>query len=536
MSVGHTHVQRTALAVGGLGCWHSDLRLCCGISPFALRALLSLCPPSVDESPEEIARRAYLHGMMLQGRLPPELAFEHAAQMGSRARPATRAMGAPAHVVDPFRNFQTEAAAWTPAAAAPSATGAGARPARGPSANLSKLFAPPEGLLVRGPRGEALSFNEAAAEALRRRKWLLVNLQQGSEFASHQLNRDCWSNAAVRALVQSAFVLHQIDQSTVDGLRYRNTYRPPSVPSIAIIDPLTKQKMWDCHADVAEDYGNAALIAPAALARGEIIVAKRFIQRLQRALKEWAARTDMLPEAETTAAAAGAPASEEERMLQAAIQASMQTTATGAATPAPAAAAAVKSSAAAAAASSSSRGAQPAAPQRRGDSGRTPAVPVRGGSAKSVPIVLDDSDDDDDDAKAAHKDDESDEEYVQISDSDGELDARVATAGPGDEAEDDGASQSSSSSAAAATARKQNSAIPVDAHSATGQKRKRQEQPGGGGEEEEQKVSNGVTGGALAEWASGVWLLTLALTRSRLDSFSRASFCLSCRLNSLLPS
>jgi hypothetical protein len=480
-----------------LGCWQT------AIARVVESHLLLFAPssllPSVDESPEEIARRAYLHGMMLQGRLPPELAFEHAAQMGSRARPATRAMGAPAHVVDPFRNFQTEAAAWTPAAAAPSAVGAGARPARGPSANLSKLFAPPEGLLVRGPRGEALSFNEAAAEALRRRKWLLVNLQQGSEFASHQLNRDCWSSASVRALVQSAFVLHQIDQSTVDGLRYRNTYRPPSVPSIAIIDPLTKQKMWDCHADVAEDYGNAALIAPAALARGEIIVAKRFIQRLQRALKEWAARTDMLPEATETpaAAGAGAPAGEEERMLQAAIQASMQTTATGAATPA---AAAAKSSAAAAAASSSSRGAQPTALQRRGDSGRTPAVPARGGSAKSVPIVLDDSDDDDD-AKAAHKDDESDEEYVQISDSDGELDARVATAGPGDEAEDDAASQSSSSSsaaAAAAAACKQNSSIPVDTHSAAGQKRKRQEQPGGD-DEEEQKVRNGVTGGALTE-------------------------------------
>lgn len=498
--------------------------------------------PSVDESPEEIARRAYLHGMMLQGRLPAELAFEHAAQMGSRARPATRATGAPAHVVDPFRNFQAEAAAWTPAAAAPSAAGAGARQggapaARGPSANLSKLFAPPEGLLVRGPHGEALSFNDAAAEALRRRKWLLVNVQQGAEFASHQLNRDCWSNAAVRALVQSAFVFHQINHSTVDGMRYRNTYHPPSVPSIAIIDPLTKQKMWDCHADVAEDYGNAALISPAALAKGEIIVAKRFIQRLQRVLKEWAARTDMLPEASPAAGApqqAGAAASEEERMLQAAIQASMQTAATGAAKPALAATAANSSAAAAAAASavssSSSHSDRPTGLERRGNGSRNPPAPVRGGSAKSVPIVLDDSSDDDDDAVAGSRGDgdESDEEYVQISDSDGELDARVA-ARPGtrDEAEDDDASHSSASSSAAAAAtasaalaaHRQSSAVSADADPAAGQKRKRQEQQpgdGGGEEDEEHKVRNDWTGvvGGRADSLSGC-SIALALVRSR---------------------
>jgi hypothetical protein len=335
----------------------------------------------------------------------------------------------------------------------------GGAPTRGPTANLSKLFAPPEGLLVRGPQGEALSFNEAVAEALRRRKWLLVNVQQGSEFSTHQLNRDCWSNGAIRALVQSSFVFHQIDHATVDGLRYRNTYRPPSVPSIAILDPITKQKMWDCHADVAEDYGSAALISPDALAKGEIIVGKRFIQRMQRVLKEWAARTELLADAPSSSHAA----SEEERMLQAAIQASMETGGSGASSPALSAG---SSSGAAAAASSSSShaAAQPAASRRRATDSRHP-----NGQAKSAPIVLDDS---------SH-DEADDEEYVQISDSDGELDARVARAG-GEEVDDDMSSHASSTAAAAAA--------PAAAAAAASHKRKRQEQPGD--DTEEHKVRN----------------------------------------------
>jgi hypothetical protein len=41
------------------------------------------------------------------------------------------------------------------------------------------------------------TFAEAKACAAAEGKWLLVNIQRETEFASHQLNRDTWHNETV---------------------------------------------------------------------------------------------------------------------------------------------------------------------------------------------------------------------------------------------------------------------------------------------------------------------------------------------------
>jgi len=207
-----------------------------------------------------------LHEQLMRGRLPPELAFEDAALGRGSRRGVPRGqvlpgpgIPPPAHSVasiDPFRNFAAEAG-WRPAAAASSGSTRKSATS-GAAANLGKLFAPPEELLCRDPAtGGPAGMDVAVSEALRQRKWLLINVQQADEFASHQLNRDVWRNKAIAALVRDHFVFCQLSLATAEGARYRSLYRPPGVPSVALIDPETKQKIWDCHADALQDVDMA---------------------------------------------------------------------------------------------------------------------------------------------------------------------------------------------------------------------------------------------------------------------------------------
>ena len=41
------------------------------------------------------------------------------------------------------------------------------------------------------------------------KRWLLVNIQKDSEFASHALNRDVWRDELVENLVREGFILWQ---------------------------------------------------------------------------------------------------------------------------------------------------------------------------------------------------------------------------------------------------------------------------------------------------------------------------------------
>jgi hypothetical protein len=46
----------------------------------------------------------------------------------------------------------------------------------------------------------------------------LVNVQSNSEFASHQLNRDTWSDDTVKTIIRGSFIFWQV--CTEDGCFY----------------------------------------------------------------------------------------------------------------------------------------------------------------------------------------------------------------------------------------------------------------------------------------------------------------------------
>jgi UBX domain-containing protein 7 len=69
---------------------------------------------------------------------------------------------------------------------------------------LSDMFAPPTHLIHK-----AGGFQGARAIAKDSKRWLLVNIQKDSEFASHALNRDVWRDELVENLITSGFIFWQ---------------------------------------------------------------------------------------------------------------------------------------------------------------------------------------------------------------------------------------------------------------------------------------------------------------------------------------
>jgi hypothetical protein len=69
---------------------------------------------------------------------------------------------------------------------------------------LGGIFAPPTHLIHKGG-----GFQGARAVAKDARRWLLVNIQKDSEFSSHALNRDVWSDELVENLIREGFIFWQ---------------------------------------------------------------------------------------------------------------------------------------------------------------------------------------------------------------------------------------------------------------------------------------------------------------------------------------
>ncbi|KAJ0245551.1 putative plant UBX domain-containing protein 14 [Hirschfeldia incana] len=106
------------------------------------------------------------------------------------------------------------------------------------SRRLSSLFRAPLKLLFQG------TFEEAKSASSKKNLWLLVNLQSTTEFASHMLNRDVWSNDVVSQAIESSFTLSQVYDDTTEGQKVSTFYRIESAPPVVLlIDPITGQKI-----------------------------------------------------------------------------------------------------------------------------------------------------------------------------------------------------------------------------------------------------------------------------------------------------
>ncbi|KAI8334286.1 thioredoxin-like protein [Chlamydoabsidia padenii] len=106
---------------------------------------------------------------------------------------------------------------------------------------LADLFRPPFDIMFRG------GFEEARVTAKEQSKWLLVNVQDPTEFACQVLNRDLWSDGFVKDIVRESFVFLQYANESSEGKRYLTLYPVRHYPYVAIIDSRTGElaKSWE---------------------------------------------------------------------------------------------------------------------------------------------------------------------------------------------------------------------------------------------------------------------------------------------------
>ncbi|KAK9864734.1 hypothetical protein WJX84_008079 [Apatococcus fuscideae] len=152
------------------------------------------------------------------------------AQAASRSR-RSRAGPQP---VDAFRDYQVEAQMST-LGGAPASSQQG----------LAGLFAPPHKLMFKG------SFQEALESAETARQWLLINIQDNNEFASHRLNRDTWSDDNLQSVLSGSFVFWQVQRDAQEGEHVCQSYKLYELPAIAVIDPVTRAcaSQWNGYID-----------------------------------------------------------------------------------------------------------------------------------------------------------------------------------------------------------------------------------------------------------------------------------------------
>ncbi|WPK24869.1 hypothetical protein PUMCH_002164 [Australozyma saopauloensis] len=102
---------------------------------------------------------------------------------------------------------------------------------------LADLFKPPFDIMSR------ISLDDAKIIGRRDKKWILVNIQDQSEFQCQVLNRDFWSNADVKHMVKENFVFLQYQVDSPWGEMFSNFYHVTEYPYICILDPLTGERV-----------------------------------------------------------------------------------------------------------------------------------------------------------------------------------------------------------------------------------------------------------------------------------------------------
>lgn len=102
---------------------------------------------------------------------------------------------------------------------------------------LADLFRPPIELMHKG------SFETAKDSGQLENKWLMINIQNVQDFACQCLNRDVWSNDAVKTIIREHFIFWQVYHDSEEGQRYIQFYKLNKFPYISILDPRTGQKM-----------------------------------------------------------------------------------------------------------------------------------------------------------------------------------------------------------------------------------------------------------------------------------------------------
>lgn len=112
---------------------------------------------------------------------------------------------------------------------------------------LAELFRPPYDLMSNLP------WDQAREEGKEEKKWILVNVQDMTDFNCQTLNRDIWKNKLVASLARESFILLQYSKNDPRAQEYQTFYfnqqaqeNPDNFPHVSIIDPRTGEqvKVW----------------------------------------------------------------------------------------------------------------------------------------------------------------------------------------------------------------------------------------------------------------------------------------------------
>lgn len=101
---------------------------------------------------------------------------------------------------------------------------------------LSELFRPPIDINFCG------SFQAARDYAKEQNRWLIVNVQDMSDFGCQVLNRDIWSSEKLREIIKKYFIFWQVAIDNADGHRFQVFYDIKVFPYIGVIDPRTGEE------------------------------------------------------------------------------------------------------------------------------------------------------------------------------------------------------------------------------------------------------------------------------------------------------
>ncbi|TPX33745.1 hypothetical protein SmJEL517_g03477 [Synchytrium microbalum] len=157
-------------------------------------------------------------------------AMRHRARQQLRTvLPGALPGGSSHQFVEPFRDFEREGV-----------LGRGGGSANDGAPRLSDLYAPPHDMMYRS------GLKSAREKATNEKKWIMITVQDGGEFLSVVQNKDLWKDESVKEIVKSNFIFILHMANTQPGQEHKSYYPFDKYPYIAIIDPLTGErvKQW----------------------------------------------------------------------------------------------------------------------------------------------------------------------------------------------------------------------------------------------------------------------------------------------------
>lgn len=122
------------------------------------------------------------------------------------------------------------------------------KPKSSKEATLQTLYAPPNEIILRE------NFLMAREIAKTQRRWLLVNINDNENFASHVLNRDVWKDDGVQNLIQIGYIFWQQVVNDQEGQTFAERYKVTQYPFVAIIDPRTGSLLCDFKQKLSLDF------------------------------------------------------------------------------------------------------------------------------------------------------------------------------------------------------------------------------------------------------------------------------------------